>query len=435
MTAYFPVDKIPFLGPNSGNLLAFSHYNADEKIEGKPMRDHLRFAVAYWHAFCGGGSDPFGAATRRMPWLNGDPMQTAYNKIDACFEFCTKLGIDYYCFHDADVAPEGTTLAESENNLDSCVLRLKQKQKETGVKLLWGTSNLFSHPRFMHGAATSCNPDVFAYAAAKVAKAMEVTVELGGQGYTFWGGREGYKSLLNTDLKREMDHLGIFLSMAVEHKKKIGFRGPFYIEPKPKEPTKHQYDSDAAACHAFLQKYGLVEHFKLNIEANHATLAGHDFHHELVYAAANGLFGSIDANRGDLMLGWDTDQFPTNIYDTTFAMLVVIEAGGFTTGGLNFDAKVARESVDPLDLVYAHIGAMDAFAQGLKIAAKIRADCRLKQCRDERYAGWNADIGAEIESGKATFESLRRYMLEKGEAAPNQSGRVEMLENLINTYL
>jgi len=312
---------------------------------------------------------------------------------------------------------------------------LKEEQQRTGIKPLWGTANLFSNPRFLHGASTSCNAEVFAYAAAQVAKAMEVTLDLGGAGYVFWGGREGYKTLLNTDMRREMDHLGKFLQMAVDYKKEIGFKGPFYIEPKPKEPTKHQYDSDAAACYAFLQRYGLTEHFRLNIEANHATLAGHTFQHEMEYAAAVGLFGSVDANRGDVMLGWDTDQFPTDLYDTVLVMLTILGAGGFTTGGLNFDAKVSRESFEPIDLFYAHIGGMDAFARGLKTATAIRKDGTLGSFVKERYASWDSGIGKDIESGKLNFARLKQYMLEKGEPEPNASGRVEMLENLLNEYL
>jgi xylose isomerase len=312
---------------------------------------------------------------------------------------------------------------------------LKEEQQRTGIKPLWGTANLFSNPRFLHGASTSCNAEVFAYAAAQVAKAMEVTLDLGGAGYVFWGGREGYKTLLNTDMRREMDHLGKFLQMAVDYKKEIGFKGPFYIEPKPKEPTKHQYDSDAAACYAFLQRYNLTEHFRLNIEANHATLAGHTFQHEMEYATAVGLFGSVDANRGDVMLGWDTDQFPTDLYDTVLVMLTILGAGGFTTGGLNFDAKVSRESFEPIDLFYAHIGGMDAFARGLKTAAAIRKDGALGGFVKERYASWDSGIGKDIEAGKLNFARLKQYMLEKGEPAPNASGRVEMLENLLNEYL
>jgi xylose isomerase len=429
------IGKIAYEGPTSKNPLAFKHYNPDEKVEGKCLADHLRFSVAYWHSFCGGGADQFGSATRQMPWNVGSPMESAKLRAKACFEFCEKLGLKFYCFHDRDVAPEGDNLAQTNKNLDEIVKILADEQARTGIKPLWGTANLFSHPRFMHGASTSCNADVFAYAGAQVSKAMEVTKLLGGAGYVFWGGREGYKSLLNTDMGRELDHLGRFLNLAVEYKKEIGFAGPFYIEPKPKEPTKHQYDSDAAACFGFLQKYGLTAHFKLNIEANHATLAGHTFQHELEFAAANGLLGSVDANRGDLMLGWDTDQFPTDIYETAFAMLTILKAGGFTTGGLNFDAHVARESVEPVDLFYAHIGAMDAFARGLKIAAAIRKDGSLADMLKKRYASWDAGIGRDIESGKANFRQLQDYMLKKGEVSANASGRVELLENILNEYI
>ncbi|MBT3278234.1 MAG: xylose isomerase [Phycisphaerales bacterium] len=436
MTDYFPgIDTIAYEGPTTDNALAFRHYNADELVEGKSMREHLRFAAAYWHCFCNGCADQFGGPTRTMPWEDADPMQTARNKVDANFELCTKLGIEYYCFHDTDVAPEGETLAESFANFDEIAAYLKAKQDETGVKLLWGTANCFSHPRFVHGAGTSCNADAFAYAAAKIAKAIEVTHALGGEGYVFWGGREGYKTLLNTDMGRELDHLAALLKMAVEHKKKIGFTGQFYIEPKPKEPTKHQYDSDAAACFAFLQKYGLENDFKMNIEANHATLAGHDFQHELEFSAINGILGSVDANRGDLMLGWDTDQFPTDIRETTLAMLSILGAGGFTTGGLNFDAHVARESIDPVDLFHAHIGAMDAFARGLKNAAAIRAGGKLDAFKKERYGSWDTGIGAQIEAGQLDMDALKAYMLDKGEVDANASGRVEMLENLLNDYI
>ncbi|MBL7133076.1 MAG: xylose isomerase, partial [Phycisphaerae bacterium] len=339
--AFSGIPKIEYEGPKSKNPLAFKHYNADQEVAGKTMADHLRFSVAYWHAFRNACADPFGAGTRLMPWDDGsESVENAINRVKAAFEFFQKLGVGFYCFHDRDVAPEGKTLAESNKNLDKVVKVMKDEQDRTGVKALWGTACLFANPRFMHGAATSCNADAFAFAAAQVAKAIEVTKTLGGAGYVFWGGREGYKSLLNTDMARELDHLAAFLHMAVDYKKQIHFDGQFYIEPKPKEPTKHQYDSDAAACFAFLQKYDLVDHLKLNIEANHATLAGHTLHHELEFAAANGILGSIDANRGDLLLGWDTDQFPTDIYDTTFTMLTVLKAGGFTTGGLNFDAHV-----------------------------------------------------------------------------------------------
>ena len=435
-TEYFPgVDGIAYEGPDSKNPLAFKHYDAEEQVEGKAMADHLRFSVAYWHSFCNGGADQFGVATRQMPWADDDPLAEARNKVAACFEFCRKLGVRFFCFHDRDVAPEGDSLAEANRNLDEIAALIREQQEATGVRVLWGTACLFNHPRYMHGAATSCNADVFAYAAAQVAKALEVTQSLGGQGYVFWGGREGYTSLLNTDMGRELDHLARFLHMAVDYKKEIGFEGQFYIEPKPKEPTKHQYDSDAAACYAFLQKYGLVDHLKLNIEANHGTLAGHTFQHELTFAAANGILGSIDANRGDLLLGWDTDQFPTDLYDTTFAMLTVLGMGGFTTGGLNFDAHVRRTSFEPVDLFHAHIGGMDAFARGLKIAAAIRADGALSDFVQQRYASWDSGLGAEIEAGNKSMKDLAEYMGEKGNPDPNASGRIEMLENLLNEYI
>jgi xylose isomerase len=437
MKEAFPgISKIAYEGPKSKNPLSFKHYNASEVVAGKTMAEHLRFSVAYWHAFRNGCSDQFGGPTRLMPWDDGtDSIANAENRVRAAFEFFEKLGVDFYCFHDRDVAPEGKTLAESNKNLDAVVKVLKEEQERTGVKLLWGTACLFTHPRYMHGAATSCNADAFVYAAAQVAKALEVTKELGGLGYVFWGGREGYKSLLNTDMGRELDHLARFLHMAVDYKKEIGFDGQFYIEPKPKEPTKHQYDSDAAACYAFLQKYDLVDHLKLNIEANHATLAGHTFIHELEFAAANGILGSIDANRGDLLLGWDTDQFPTDLYDTTFAMLTILKMGGFTTGGLNFDAHVARESFEPVDLFHAHIGGMDAFARGLKIAAAIQKDGVLADFIKQRYASWDSGIGADIEAGKVSMKQCSEYMLKKGEISPNASGRVEMLENIVNEYI
>lgn len=436
MTEYFSdVPAIQYQGPDSDNPLAFKYYQPGKKVEGKTMREHLRFAVAYWHAFCNAGADPFGTGTRRMPWETADPMTTARNKVDACFEFASKLQIGFYCFHDTDVAPEGKTLAESFANLDAIVPRLAAAQKRTGVKLLWGTANCFSHPRFMHGAGTSCNADAFAYAAAKIAKAMDVTHELGGAGYVFWGGREGYRSLLNTNMKRELDHLARLLHLAVEYKHKIGFKGQLYIEPKPKEPTKHQYDSDAASCYAFLQHYRLEKELKLNIEANHATLAGHTFQHELEYCVTHDMLGSIDANRGDPQLGWDTDQFPTDLYDATLAMLTLLKSGGFTTGGLNFDARVTRESIEPVDLAHAHIGGMDAFARGLLAAAKIRKDGRIDEFVKQRYASWDSGIGKKIETGKTTLDELRTYMLKKGEISPNASGRIEMLENLLNQYL
>jgi xylose isomerase len=437
MAEYFPgVSKIEFGGPKSKNPLEFKHYNADEVVAGKTMRDHLRFSVAYWHTFTNPLSDPFGVGTAKRPWDDGTTgVAGAINRVRGAFEFMEKLGVPYYAFHDRDVAPEGKTLKESHANLDAIAKALKEEQERTGIKLLWGTANLFSNPRYMHGAATSPNFDAFAFAGAQVKKALEVTHELGGAGYTFWGGREGYSTLYNTDIKREIDHLGRFLHMAVDYKKQIGFQGTFYIEPKPKEPTKHQYDSDAAACLNFLRSYDLTPHFKLNIEANHATLAGHEMMHELEVAVAADALGSIDANTGDPMLGWDTDQFPTNIYLTAQCMLVILKMGGFSTGGINFDAKVRRESFEPIDLFHAHIGGMDAFARGLKIAHAIRKDGRLAAFVAERYSSWNGDLARKVESGKATLADLEAYIAPKGEAAPNPSGRQEMLENLINEFI
>ncbi len=436
MVEYFPgIKEVKYEGPDSKNPLAFKHYNPSEKVMGKTMANHLRFAVCYWHTFKGLGGDPFGPGTMIREYNNSnDPMQVAEMTLDAAFEFFTKLGVQYWCFHDRDIAPEADTLAETNQRLDRIVSLAKKKQKETGMKLLWGTTNMFSHRRFLAGASTNPSPAIFAYAASQVKKAMEVTQELGGEGYVFWGGREGYDTLLNTDLQRELDHLGLFMNMAVDYKKKIGFKGQFYIEPKPKEPTKHQYDFDAGNCHAFLQKYGLMDHFKMNIESNHATLAGHTFHHELAYCAANGILGSVDANRGDLLLGWDTDQFPTDIYETALAMYIILKSGGFTTGGLNFDAKVRRQSIDPMDLFHAHIGSMDAFARGLKIAAKLLKDKVLDKFIQQRYSGWGKDLGKKIENKKVGFTELEEYTLKNGEPEV-QSGRQEMLENLLNDYI
>jgi xylose isomerase len=435
--SFFPdVSAIKYEGPDSTNPLAFRHYNPDEKVEGKSMRDHLRFAVCYWHTFRGTGSDPFGPGCAVRPWEDGtDSVEMAVKRVDVAFEFMQKLGVPFYCFHDRDVAPEGKSLGETNKNLDTVVKRLAQKQQETGIKLLWGTANLFSNRRFMHGASTSPNADVFAYSAAQVKKALEVTKELGGLNYVFWGGREGYVTTLNTDLKRELDHLAKFFHMAVEYKRKIGFTGPFLIEPKPHEPTSHQYDFDCANSLAFLRGAGLEKEFKFNVETNHATLAKHTMAHELMYASANGMLGSIDANRGDPLLGWDTDQFPSDLYLTAQIMLVVLEQNGLAPGGLNFDAKVRRESFEPVDLFHAHIGGMDAFAHGLKIAAAVRKDGVLRDFVKQRYASWDTGIGADIESGKAKFEELEAYMLKQGDAAPNASGRQEMLENIFNRYL
>ena len=437
MKFVFPkIKSIPYEGPGSKNPLAFKHYNADERVAGKTMREHLRFAVVYWHTFRGTGSDPFGAGTMQRPWDDGsNSVSNAQKRVRVAFEFIEKLGAPYYCWHDRDVAPEGKTLSETNKHFDAVAKVLQEEQKRTGIKLLWGTANLFSHPRFVHGAGTSCNADVFAFAAAQIKKAMEVTHELGGEGYTFWGGREGYMTLLNTDMKRELDHLAKLLHLAVDYQKQIGFKGQFYIEPKPKEPTKHQYDSDAAACLNFLRTYELLPHFKLNLETNHATLAGHSMPHELEVAGAAGALGSIDANTGDELLGWDTDQFPTNIYLTTYTMLTILKYGGLKTGGVNFDAKVRRESFEPVDLFHAHIGGMDAFARGLKIAAAIRKDGRLAEFTQQRYASWDAGIGAKIEAGKTSLKELEAYILKQGEAAPNTSGRQEFLENLINEFI
>jgi xylose isomerase len=400
------------------------------------MKEHLRFAVAWWHTFCGTGGDPFGPGCAVRPWDDGsNSLEMALKKVDVAFEFMEKLGVPFYCFHDRDVAPEGKDLRESNKNLDAVVAKLKDAQSRTGIKLLWGTANLFSHKRFVHGASTSCNADVFAYAAAQVKKAMEVTKELGGVNYVFWGGREGYMSLLNTQLRRELDNLGRFLSMAVDYRNKIGLDAQFLIEPKPKEPTTHQYDSDCAACMAFLKTYGLEKEFKFNIETNHATLAGHSMAHELAYASSYGMLGSVDANRGDELLGWDTDQFPTNIYTNAQVMLAILGQGGLGRGGLNFDAKVRRDSFEPIDLFYAHIGAMDAFAHGLKIAAEIRKDGVLKEMTDKRYSSWESGIGAQIVEGGANFETLEKYMLEKGDVTPNVSGRQELFEAVFNRYI
>lgn len=435
--SHFPdIPKIEYAGPKSTNPLSFKHYNPQETIEGKSMRDWLRFSVCYWHTFRGTGSDPFGAPTLLRPWDDGtESVENAVRRVDAAFEFIQKLDVDYYCFHDRDVAPEGKTLAESNRNLDVVVKALAEAQQRTGIKLLWGTANLFSNPRFMHGAATTCNADVFAYAGAQVKKALEVTHQLGGENYVFWGGREGYMNLYNTDLKRELDHLARFMHMAADYAKQIGFKGQFLFEPKPKEPTKHQYDFDAAACLNFLRTYGLLDKVKLNIETNHATLAGHSMMHELEFSRINGALGSVDANTGDLLLGWDTDQFPTDIYLTAQCMLVIMKQGGIAPGGLNFDAKVRRESFEPVDLFHAHIGGMDAFARGLKIAAAIRRDGVLDDFVKRRYSSFDSGIGQKIESGSVGLADLEKYMLEKGNPAANESGRQELLENLVNCYL
>jgi xylose isomerase len=436
MKEAFPdIPKIPFEGPQSKNPLSFRHYDANQVVAGKKMKEHLRFSVAYWHAMRNPLADTFGPGTAQRPWDDGsESLENAKRRVWACFEFMDKLGIDYYCFHDRDVAPEGRCLQESNDNLDAVADELAKAQHQMSKKLLWGTANLFSHPRYNQGAATSPNAGVFAYAAAQVKKAIEVTHRLGGEGYTFWGGREGYASLWNTNMKRELSHLAEFLHMAVAHKNKIGFCGQFYLEPKPREPSAHQYDSDAAACLNFLREHCLTGQFKLNIETNHATLAGHTMWHELEVAAAADSLGSIDANMGDPLLGWDTDQFPTDLYLTTQIMLVLLRQGGLLSGGLNFDAKVRRESFEPVDLFHAHIGGMDAFARGLKIAAAILEDGRWEAFRKQRYASYDIGLGTQIEEGKTDFEKLEEYTLENGEPLLT-SGRQEMLENLINDFI
>jgi len=436
MSAFPDIQKIRYEGPQSKNALSFRHYNESEVVAGKSMKDHFRFSVAYWHTMRGTGSDPFGPGTMLRPWESGcDDVAMAQKRVRVAFEFMEKLTAPFFCFHDRDIAPEGASLAETNKNLDAVVKVIKEEMQRTGIKLLWGTANLFSNPRYVHGAATSPNADSFAFAAAQVKKALEITKELGGAGYTFWGGREGYQTLWNTDMKREFDHLAKFMHMAVDYAKQIGFKGQFYFEPKPKEPTKHQYDYDSAACINFLRAYGLTDYVKMNIETNHATLAGHSVEHEMDYAGAQGFLGSVDANVGDLLLGWDTDQFPTDVYVTTKMMLILLKYGGFTTGGLNFDAKVRRESFEPVDLFHAHIGGMDAFAKGLKIAAAIRADGEIGNMLKQRYASWDAGVGAEIEAGKHDFASLEKHMLAKGDVTPNTSGRQELLENIVNRYV
>ncbi len=436
MKAYFPtIDKIQYEGPKSRNPLAFKVYDPAEKVAGKTMREHLRFSVAYWHTMKGTGSDPFGGATLIRPWNDSsDPLKAAEDTMRAAFEFFTKIGVDFYAFHDRDICPEGESLQESNKMLDRIVKLAGKLQQDTGVKLLWNTSNMFSHRRFANGSATNPDAAVFAYGAAQVKKMLEVGLELGATNYVFWGGREGYSTLLNTDLKRELDHLARFLQMAVDYARKIGFGAQFLIEPKPKEPTRHQYDFDSATVISFLKAYGLEKHFKLNVENNHATLAAHSFHHDLKVAAINGMLGSVDANQGDLLLGWDTDQFPTDLYSATMAMLVILEQGGIAPGGLNFDAKVRRESTDLEDLFIAHIGAMDTFAHGLKVAAKLIKDGVLSENLKARYASYDSGVGAKIEDGTATLESLEAYTLKHGEPQA-RSGRQELLENVINQYI
>ena len=433
---FFRTTHVAYEGPRAKNPLAFRHYNPAELIDGRTMKAHLRFSIAYWHSFRGTGADPFGPGTIVRPWEIGqDPVSVAKVRMDAAFEFFAKIESPFWCFHDRDIAPEGKTLSESNKNLDALVAHAKALQKATGVKLLWGTANLFSNPRYMCGAATNPDAHVFAYAAAQVKKALEVTQELGGENYVFWGGREGYESLLNTNLKREQEHLAAFMHLALDYAKSIGFKGQFLIEPKPKEPTKHQYDFDVASGIAFLRTFGLEKHFKFNIETNHATLAGHSFQHEIEVAAAQGMLGSIDANSGDPLLGWDTDQFNTDVKELTLAMVSILRAGGLGTGGFNFDAKLRRPSIDPEDLFHAHIGGMDAYALAFKLARQIIADGKLGGFVANRYSSFDTGYGRDIETGKATFKSLEKLVLTKlGEPTP-RSGKQEYLENLVNTYL
>lgn len=436
MTIFDDLPTVAYAGPDGTDALAFRWYDAARPVLGRPMADWLRFAVCYWHGFAWTGSDVFGAGTLPRPWLApGDPIAQAEAKMDAAFACIAKLGAPFYTFHDRDVAPEGATWRETAAILDRLADRLAAKQAETGIGLLWGTANLFGHPRYAAGAATNPDPDVFACAAAQVAQMLEVTHRLGGANYVLWGGREGYDTLLNTDLARESEQLGRFMAMVAEHAAKIGFKGQLLLEPKPHEPTKHQYDSDAAACHAFLLKHGLKDQYKLNIEPNHATLAGKSAPHELAYAAANGLLGSIDANRGDAQNGWDTDQFPNDPLEAALSMLVVVEAGGLGQGGHNFDAKLRRQSVSPDDLLHAHIGAMDTLARGLLAAERIVADATLARFVADRYAGWSENEGAAILAGHRTLDDLRATVIERDRQPEPRSGRQEMLENLISRFI
>lgn len=429
------IDKIQFEGKESDNPLAFKYYDENRVVAGKTMKEHFRFAIAYWHTFTGVGADPFGAPTQQFPWLtNADPLQQAKDKMDAAFEFITKIGAPYYCFHDFDLIAEGSSLAESTKRLEMITDYALEKQKASGVKLLWGTANCFSNPRYMNGAATNPDFDVVAMAGAQVRNALDATIKLGGENYVFWGGREGYMSLLNTDMGREQDHMARFLHMAKDYARKQGFKGTFFIEPKPMEPSKHQYDFDAATVLGFLTKYDLLDDFKLNIEVNHATLAQHTFEHELQVAADNGLLGSIDANRGDYQNGWDTDQFPVDVYELTQAMLVILQAGGFQGGGINFDAKIRRNSTDLVDIFYAHIGGMDAFARALITADAVLEKSPYKKMRADRYASFDSGTGKDFEEGKLSLEDLTDHA-SANQNIPSRSGKQELFENIINQYL
>ena len=430
-------EKIKYEGSKSLNPFAFKYYNPEEMLLGKSMKDHLKFSMAYWHTFTHTGTDPFGQATMQRPWDDSvsDPMDQAKLRVKIAFEFMEKLGLKYFCFHDRDIAPEGKTLEESNRNLDVIVDLIESEMKRTGIKLLWGTANLFSNKRFVNGAATSPNADVFAFSAAQLKKALEITHRLNGAGYTFWGGREGYETLLNTNMALEQDNFARLLYMAVDYAKEIGFKGQFYLEPKPKEPTKHQYDFDSATVISFLRKYNLTEYFKLNIETNHATLSGHTMNHELRIAADNDMLGSVDANQGDLLLGWDTDQFPTNLYDSILVMYEIIRAGGLKSGGLNFDAKVRRSSFAPEDLLIAHIAGMDTYAAGLRIAAKLWEDKVLENNLENRYRSYKQGIGSKIISGEVGLKELEAYVMSKKEFEVNEPGKQELLEAIINQYI
>ncbi len=433
---YFPgIDKIKFEGTNSHNPLAFRYYEPERVVAGKTLREHFRFACAYWHSFCNVGGDPFGPGTKTFPWdADADAVSRAKHKMDAAFESMSKLGLEYYCFHDYDLVDEGDTLAESERRLHAIGEHAKAHMKDTGIKVLWGTANLFSHPRFMNGASTNPDFNVLAYAGAQVKQALDITLALNGENYVFWGGREGYMSLLNTDMKREQDHLAKFLHMAKDYARSHGFKGTFFIEPKPCEPSKHQYDYDAATVIGFLLNYGLDKDFKLNIEVNHATLAGHTFQHELAVAAGAGMLGSVDANRGDHQNGWDTDQFPNNLNDLTEAMLVFLRAGGLQGGGVNFDAKTRRNSTDLEDLFYAHIGGMDNFARALITADAIMQKSPVEKMRKERYASFDSGNGKAFEEDKLSLADLHKIASDNGQPAQT-SGQQELYENIINQFI
>lgn len=433
---YFPgISRIEYEGPDSDNPLAFKAYDADRVVGNKTMREHLRFAICYWHTFCANGADPFGPGTRTQPWNeNPDPIKAAEEKLDAAFEFFSKMTVPYFCFHDRDLAPEGSNVIESEKNLQHLVDMVKPRQKETGIKLLWGTSNMFSHPRYMNGASTNPNFDVVAQAGAQVKAAIDATVELGGENYVFWGGREGYSSLFNTDTGRELDHMAKFLSMARDYGRSIGFKGTFLIEPKPMEPMFHQYDVDSQTVIGFLRHHGLAEDFKINVETNHATLAGHTLAHELQMCADAGMLGSVDANRGNPQNGWDTDQFPSDLYDTVQSMLVILNDGGFKTGGLNFDAKLRRESTNLDDMFIAHIGGMDSYARGLLIAHEILENSSLMDSLQQRYESFNDGQGKAFEKSQLSLIDLRNYAAENSEPV-QQSGRQEWVENVMNDFI